>query len=160
VVRDVDADLEALRDIHERLEAAENDGNAGYIGDLMAEDAVIMVPNFDVQQGKSECARFVGDLLPGLLAHFDRRIIYVSDEMKVIGDGVAFDRGRFRFTAVPRSGGDTTEATGKYFWLYSSVPGGSWKLSRLIHSLDEEEQGDGGRPSMMRRALTAAFRRI
>jgi uncharacterized protein (TIGR02246 family) len=158
VVRDVDADLEALRDIHDRLEAAENDGNAGYIGDLMAEDAVIMVPNFDAQQGKAECARFIGELLPGLLAHFDRRIIYVSDEMQVIGDGVAFDRGRFRFTAVPRSGGDATEATGKYFWLYSSAPGGSWKLSRLIHSLDEEEQGDGGRPSVMRRVLTAVFR--
>ncbi len=160
MVRDVQADLEELREIHDRLEAAENDGNAGYIGEMMAEDAVIMVPNFDVQQGRADCARFIGDLLPELLAHFDRRIIYVSDEMRVIGDGIAFDRGRFRFTAVPRSGGDATEATGKYFWLYSSAPGDSWKLSRLIHSLDEEEQGGGGGPSMMRRALTAVFRRI
>jgi uncharacterized protein (TIGR02246 family) len=156
----VHADLEELRDIHDRLEAAENDGNVAYIGDMMADDAVIMVPNQDVREGKAECARFIGDILPGLLQHFDRRIIYVSDEVRVMADGIAFDRGWFRFTAVPRSGGDATESTGKYFWLYTSAPGGSWKLFRLVHVLDEEERGDGGPPSVMRRALLAVSRWI
>jgi ketosteroid isomerase-like protein len=157
VTRDVQTDLEVLREIRTRLEAAENDGDAAYIGGMMADDAVLMVPNQPVREGKAACAGFIADILPGLLSHFDRRIIYVSDEVRVIGD-FAFDRGRFRFTAVPRSGGDASESTGKYFWLYSWHPVSSWKLARLVHVLDEEERGDGGKPSTMRRALSAASR--
>jgi hypothetical protein len=43
---------------------------------------------------------------------------------------------------TPKSGGATTQATGKYFWLYSWSGDQSWKLARLIVSLDEEDEED------------------
>ena len=138
MARDVQEDIRALGEIRQRLEAAENSGDADYIGDMMAEDAIIMVPSEPVQEGKTACAGFIRDMLTHLLEHFDRRITYVSAEVRVIGD-FAFDRGSFWFTVVPRSGGRTTRATGKYLWLYSYSGDGLWKLARLIVSLDEED---------------------
>jgi uncharacterized protein (TIGR02246 family) len=153
MARDVDRDIHALGDIRQRLEAAENSGDADYLGEMMAEDAVIMVPNEPVQEGKTACAGFVRDILAHLLEHFDRRITYVSAEVRVIGD-FAFDRGNFWFTVVPKSGGHTTRANGKYLWLYSYSGEGPWKLARVIVSLDEEDDDEhGGELTRWRRAL-------
>ena len=135
---DLQKDVRELEEIRERLEAAENFGDADYIGQMMADDAVIMVPNELVQEGKAACVDFVREMLAGLLERFDRRIEYVSAEVRVIGD-VAFDRGSFSFTVAPKSGGDTARASGKYFWVYWHGGDGSWKLARLIVSLDEED---------------------
>jgi uncharacterized protein (TIGR02246 family) len=136
---DVQKDVHELEEIRERLQAAENSGNADYIGQMMAEDAVIMVPNQPVQEGKAACASFIREVLAGLLGQFNRRITYVSAEVRVIGD-FAFDRGSFSFTVAPKSGGATEQARGKYFWLYSCSEHRSWKLARLIVSLDEEDE--------------------
>ncbi len=131
--------LDALHDIRRRMEAAENAGDAEAIASLFADDAVLMVPTFPVQEGAEACAGFIRDLLPGLLAHFDRRISYTSAEVRIDGDR-AFDRGLFAFTATPRAGGATNHETGKYLWLYVRPPDGGWKLSRAIMSLDEPER--------------------
>ena len=150
-------DVRALDDLRRRLEAAENEGDADYIAGLMAEDAVIMVPDFDVQEGREASARFIRSLLPGLHQHFRRRIRYVSAEIAVHGD-LAFDRGRFAFTATPRAGGETTVANGKYLWMYSRSPDGSWQLSRLVASLDEDRGNGDAPPSPLRRALLVIAR--
>ena len=118
------------------MEAAENAGNVAEIADMLAEDAVIMVPNYSVVEGKVACAAFVADVLSGLLEAFDRRIVYVSAEVRVIGD-CGFDRGTFRFTVAPRSGGETSVETGKYLFLYSRSADDAWKLARAIVNLDD-----------------------
>jgi ketosteroid isomerase-like protein len=147
-------DGEALDDLRRRLEVAENAGDADFIVGVMAEDAVIMVPDFEVQEGREASARFIREVLTGLHEHFRRRISYVSAEIAVRGD-VAFDRGTFAFTATPRSGGDTTFANGKYLWMYSRGPQGGWQLSRLVASLDEDRGPGQAAPSPLRRALGA-----
>jgi hypothetical protein len=65
--------------------AIDRDG-AVYGGDMLAEDAVIMVPSEPVQEGKAACATFVTEVTAGLREHFDRRIVYVSAEVRIIGD--------------------------------------------------------------------------
>lgn len=134
--RDDHTDIRALHDIRIRLEAAENGGDADYIAGIMADDAVIMVPGEPVQEGRAACAAFVRNMLAYLLGHFHRPITYVSAEVRVIGHW-AFDRGSFSFTVEPKSGGEPSEAHGKYLWLYSKS--GSWKLARAIVSLDEDD---------------------
>ena len=67
---------------------------------------------------------------------------YVSAEIKVIGD-YAFDWGIFSFVITPKSGGKTEHPCGKYLWLYSRAPDGSWKVARMIVSLDEEDEEEG-----------------
>lgn len=96
-------------------------------------------PDFPVQEGREACAAFVCEVLSGLLDHFHRSITYVSTEVRVIGD-YAFDRGSFSFTVVPKTGGEKSEARGKYLWLYSASADGFWKLARLIVSLDEADR--------------------
>jgi uncharacterized protein (TIGR02246 family) len=128
--------IQELDGLRRQLEAAENAGNAEYICSVFAADAVLMVPNEPVQEGRDACARFIRDLLPSLLEYFERHVSYISAEVRLIGD-FAFDRGEFSFSATPRSGGDTTEAHGKYLWLYSRSAEGSWQLARAIMSLDD-----------------------
>ena len=147
-------DVTALDVLRRRLEAAENAGDAETIANLMADDVVVMVPDFEVQEGRTAAARFIRDLLPGLHAHFRRRISYVSAEIAVHGD-IAFDRGTFAFTATPRSGGDTTFANGKYLWLYSRTTQGGWALARMVASLDEDRGLGESAPTMLRRALAS-----
>ena len=130
------ADVRAIEDILRRIEAAENTGDSSEIADMLAEDAVIMVPNQPVQEGKAACAGFVANVLAGLLEQFDRRIVYISAEVRVIGD-CGFDRGSFTFTVAPRSGGETSRETGKYLFLYSRAADDSWKIARAIVNLDD-----------------------
>ena len=109
----------------------------------MADDIVIMVPNVDVQEGKEACAEFLRGMLAWMIESLDRHIEYVSAEARVIADH-AIDRGTFAFTATPKSGGDTVHAQGKYLWLYSRDADGSWKLARMIVSLDDEPEEEDG----------------
>ena len=132
------ADVREIEDILRRIEVAENTGNSSEIVDMLAEDAVIMVPNQPVQEGRADCAAFVADVLAGLLKEFDRRIVYTSAEVRIIGD-IGFDRGSFTFTVAPRSGGEPSRETGKYLFLYSRAADSSWKIARAIVNLDDHD---------------------
>ncbi len=135
---DIEKDVRELAGIRERLEAAENAGDAEYFVETMAEDAVIMAPDHPVQEGKTACATFVREVLAGLLETFDRHITYVSAEVRVVGD-MGFDRGTFSFTVSPKTGGETIQETGKYLWIYSRASDRSWKVARAIVSLDQRD---------------------
>ncbi len=131
-------DREILTDIRRAVEAAENAGDVDYIAGLFAGDAVLMVPDFPVQEGRTACADFIRSLLPGLLSAFDRRVTYTSAEVSVLGE-MALDRGSFSFTVRPKGSRATECVTGKYLWLYEQEDG-TWKWSRIILSRDEPEE--------------------
>ena len=135
-------DIAVLNGIRDRLESAENGGDADYISAMLAEDVVLMVPNEPVCEGKPAAAGFVRDMLAGLLDTFERRIAYVSDEVLVAG-ALAFDRGHFSFTATRKDDGSATHATGKYLWLYSRGGASGWLLSRMVMSLDDPPMAEG-----------------
>ena len=128
-------DAQILAEIRERLTAAENAGDPEPICAAMADDVVLMAPNVPVQEGKVASASFVRDVLPSLLVEFERRITYTSAEVRIVGD-IAFDRGTFSISIVPRGGGFLDISTGKYLWMYARS-GTSWKLARVIVCLDE-----------------------
>jgi ketosteroid isomerase-like protein len=131
-------DHQVLHGLRQTLEDAENAGDAETIAAAMAQDVVVMVPTFEVKEGREACTGFIRDVLHGLHAKYERKVAYVSAEISVFGT-VAIDRGTFSFTTSPRSGGPAERATGKYLWLYSRGEAGSWQLARVIASLDEHE---------------------
>jgi len=133
-----ETDVRAVEAMLRRIEVAENTGDVTEITEMLADDVVIMVPNEPVQEGKAACAAFVDNTIAGLLEEFDRRIAYVSAEVRVLGD-CAFDRGTFSFTVTPRAGGDTSRERGKYLFLYSRTADDSWKIARVIVNLDDHE---------------------
>ncbi len=125
-----------IEEIRRRIESAENTGNSSPVVEMLAEDAVIMVPNQPAQEGKSACTRFLTAVMAGLFEQFDRRIAYTSAEVRVMGDW-GFDRGSFTFTIAPRAGGETSRESGKYLFLYSRRTDGSWQIARAIVNLDD-----------------------
>ena len=129
------SDSDRIRQLLRSLEAAENSGQPERLVELLAEDVVLMAPDHPVQEGKENCAAFMVRILRDLFEHFDRRIIYTSAEIRMFGSH-AFDRGRYTFSMVPKSGGDTTQGTGSYFFMYSRNSAGDWKLARAIVNQD------------------------
>ena len=136
---DVHADIRALEEIRRRIEATENAGDAEFSTGLLADDAVFMVPDFPVQNGRDACAAFLRENMPALIEVFDRHITYTGSEVRVL-DNVAFDRGEFSFTIRPRSGGRASRVTGKYFWLYARAADGGWQLSRVVVTRDDADE--------------------
>ena len=134
------SDARLLFELRERLTAAENAGDPEPICAAMADDVVLMVPSAPVQEGKAACAAFVRETLPGLLQEFERHIIYMSAEVRVLGD-IAFDRGTFEFSVVPRAGGASEVNVGKYLFLYARQDE-TWKLARIIVCLDEKAEAN------------------
>jgi uncharacterized protein (TIGR02246 family) len=137
VVTNAGSDVSAIAAIRQVLEAAENHGDAEALAALLTDDAVLMVPDFPVQEGKSACVQFVRGIMSWLLTEFVRRVTYVSAEVVVISD-VAFDRGLFSFEVSPKGGGECTRVTGKYFWLLRRTDPAGWRIARLIVSRDED----------------------
>jgi ketosteroid isomerase-like protein len=151
----VPSDTDALEAMRTRMEAAENAGDPEPIIDLLADDAVIIVPTFPVSTGLAACAAFLRELLPELLERFDRRTTYVSDELDVRGD-IAIDRGLFSFTVRPRTGGVETVEHGKYVFISQKNASG-WKMWRAIATLDERDE----RRPVLRHLLAAlAYRTL
>src|SRR5262245_54437779 len=130
------ADLSAITDIRQRFEAYENSGDTDATAELLTDDAVGIVPDYPVQEGKAAIVGFLREISVWLLAHFNRHIDYASAEVAILGD-LAFDRGTFAFDVVRKSGGPTTHVTGKYFWLLRREAGG-WRISRFIVTRDDE----------------------
>src|SRR5688572_2846734 len=91
-----DADLIAIADIRKQFEAAENADDADATGELLADEAVLIVPDYPVQEGKAACVGFIREVSSWLMAHFNRHINYVSVEVTIVDD-LAFDRGTFSF---------------------------------------------------------------
>lgn len=135
---DISLDQQQVAAVRAALEAAENAFDADAATALLAEDAVLMVPDFPVQEGKEACAAFLRETLSWLEAGFERRVEYRSDEISVDGD-IAFDRGRFVLTVTSRLQRETTHVGGKYLWLLRRVGPDDWILTRLIASRDQEE---------------------
>ncbi len=135
-----------LHDLRRRLEAAENAFDADAIAALMADDVVMMVPDYEVQEGRQTCAAFLRELLGFLQRECDRTISYVSAETWMQGDA-AYDRGTFSFTVTSKSTGRTGTVRGKYFWFYSRAGADRWLLSRAVVVRDEQpEDADDADP--------------
>jgi ketosteroid isomerase-like protein len=126
--------------IREQVQAAENAHDADALIALLADDAVLMVPDYPVQEGKAAAGRFTRALTEYFRDNLERRIAYISAEVMVLGD-IAFDRGTFAFEVRETGEGAFERVTGKYFWLLRKTRG-RWALSRIIVSRDEPEAAD------------------
>ncbi len=55
-----------------------------------------------------------------------------SEEITIVDEGFAYDRGRYSLTAQGKRGGSTTDDVGKYLVLWRKQSDGSWKIERDI----------------------------
>ena len=135
-------DLSTIDEIRQQFEAAENAGDADATAALLADDAVFIVPDYPVQEGKAAILAFLREISSWLLARFDRHVTYASAETSIVADDVAFDRGTFAFDVTRKSGGPVTHVTGKYLWLLKRDDGARWKMSRIIVTRDDDPESE------------------
>ena len=135
------ADGARISAIRTALQAAENAMAADAVASLLSDDAVLMVPDHPVQEGKLACTVFLRELLAWLSARVDRQVTYTSEEVSVVGD-MGFDRGTFVFTVSPKDGGAMSRVTGKYLWILKRAATDDWLITRLIASRDDDDEAE------------------
>jgi uncharacterized protein (TIGR02246 family) len=131
-----------VRAILKHLEAAENANDADGFVRLMADDVVLIVPDFPMQEGKAAASKFVEGVTEWQRDNLNRHISYTSAEVIVEGT-LAFDRGLFAFTVAWKGGGDTETVTGKYMLVYRRKSDkDDWQIWRVMMARDEPEESD------------------
>lgn len=100
-----------------------NAGDADAIVALYAEDATLLAPNLPPQKGRDAIKAF----WEGFLEVYTVRFESGSDTVEGRGD-LAYNRGHFRFTAVPKAKGVPGIAEdGKFVEILKKQPDGGWK---------------------------------
>ena len=128
----LESDRQAIAENLERTMHAENVGNAEFFQSACVEDVVVMPPGMPAFEGRDAAVGF----MRAFLGQFDLTIDYVSEEIRVDGD-LAYDRGTYSQTLVPRAGGKAMSEKGKFLWIYGRVTDGTWRMSRVIWNANE-----------------------
>lgn len=112
--------------------AAWNAANAEAIAALYDDDALVLYPNQSAVAGRSAILSY----FKGFFSEFEQKgFDLTSDEIEVAGPW-AFDRGTYRWQAVPRAGGDRIEDHGKYLVILRRQADGSWRVARDMDNSD------------------------
>jgi len=128
----LEGDRQAIAENRERTMHAENVGNAEFFRSACVEDVVVMPPGMRACVGRDAAVGF----MRAFLAQFDLTIDYVSEEIRVDGD-LAYDRGTYSQTLVPRTGGKAVSEKGNFLWIYGRGSDGTWRMSRVIWNANE-----------------------
>ena len=64
-------DISVIADIRQRFEASENSGDTDATAELLSDDAVLIVPDYPVQEGKAACVAFLCEVMRYLVAGAD-----------------------------------------------------------------------------------------
>jgi uncharacterized protein (TIGR02246 family) len=117
------ADLESIRSADSAFVAAANAGNVDGVIAVYAKDAALLPPNLPPQKGRDAIHSFWGGFLNAYTARFE----VGTDTIEGRGD-LAYNRGHYRFTAVPKAKGAPGVADeGKFVEILKKQPDGSWK---------------------------------
>jgi uncharacterized protein (TIGR02246 family) len=117
------ADQAGIRSADSAFVAAANAGDADKIAEVYAEDGSVLAPNLPPQKGRDAVRSFWGGFLDAYTVRFE----LASDTIEGRGD-LAYNQGRYRFTAVPKAKGVPGIADeGKFLEILKKQPDGSWK---------------------------------
>jgi uncharacterized protein (TIGR02246 family) len=116
-------DEASIRSADSAFMAAANAGDADAVAAVYADDATLLAPNLPPQKGRDAIKAFWGGFLDAYTVRFE----VASDTIEGRGD-LAYNRGHYRFTAVPKAKGVPGVADeGKYVEVLKKQPDGSWK---------------------------------
>ena len=106
--------------------------NADQLANLYTTDALVLYPNQPAVVGRSAILDYFKSSFAEL-APEDFEL--TSAEIEIVGPW-AFDRGLYRWKAVPRAGGEPISDHGKYLVILQRQPDGSWKVARDMDNSD------------------------
>ena len=127
-----EADIQAIKEIEAKWDAATNAGDPDVLLGLLTDDVILMNPNEPIKEGK-EAVRI------GILADFEEidyeNLKSIVAEVRLAGDW-AYARGTWSGTVTSKAGGESFQDTGKWIDIFERQPGGSWKVSRDMYNSD------------------------
>lgn len=126
------ADVAALRELHDQVTRAQNEGDASVFERTSASDVLVLPPDGALISGRQAHVDFNRKLFNAFTNIFDNK----SEEIVVSGDW-GFDRGTYRYTETPRAGGATVVREGNYLWLARRESDGVWRYARIIWNTRE-----------------------
>jgi uncharacterized protein (TIGR02246 family) len=112
--------------------AAWKAGDTRRIVELYSEDALVLYPDQPAVTGR----RAISEYFRKFFNEFtDTEFALTSSEVQIVG-AWAYDRGAYRWKAVPRAGGKPIEDTGKHLVILTRQGSGEWKVSRDMDNSD------------------------
>jgi ketosteroid isomerase-like protein len=124
------ADEVKIRSADSAFMAAANAADVAGILAVYSSDAALLAPNLPPQKGHDAIKAFWGGLLEAYTVRFE----VASDTIEGRGD-LAYNRGHYRFTAVPKAKGAPGVADeGKFVEILKKQPDGSWKYILDMYS--------------------------
>jgi uncharacterized protein (TIGR02246 family) len=106
--------------------------NADQLANLYTTDALVLYPNQSAVAGRIAIVAY----FKSFFAEFAQKDFELtSAEIEIVGPW-AFDRGTYRWRAVPHAGGDPIADYGKYLVILQRQTDGSWKVARDMDNSD------------------------
>jgi uncharacterized protein (TIGR02246 family) len=128
---DADADIEAIRKLHQRDMAASKSGDFETLRSLMTDDAVIMPPGGKSLTGRKE----IDDNFSRMREAMSQTEVleYVLDfkEVKILGN-YAYEWGEIRGRMRAKGSDKVESSTFKVMRILQKQPDGSWKVHRSM----------------------------
>jgi uncharacterized protein (TIGR02246 family) len=122
-VVDVEADIEAIKNVTEKWEVAYNDSDIDSLMSLYADNSVRIPANQPIVIGK-EAVRNSFQQEFDLLTNQEDDVVV---EAQVSGD-LAFTRGTWKNIETPKAGGESRTVNGNWITILKRQPDGSWKI--------------------------------
>ena len=122
-VVDVEADIEAIKNVTEKWEVAYNDSDIDSLMSLYADNSVRIPANQPIVIGK-EAVRNSFQQEFDLVTNQEDDVVV---EAQVSGD-LAFTRGTWKNIVTPKAGGESRTVNGNWTTILMRQPDGSWKI--------------------------------
>jgi uncharacterized protein (TIGR02246 family) len=131
---DIEADIQAQKDIVEKFDAALNSGDLEGFLDLYTEDAVRLPPGEEPILGKEALRTAIQQWFD----QYEAQVHNVVVDARVSGD-FGFARGTWEANLAPKDGGETMQQGGAWVSIHERQTDGSWKTIWEIWNLGSTE---------------------
>jgi uncharacterized protein (TIGR02246 family) len=124
-------DRSIILELEERYIAATNASDLMEFDELYAEDALLMMPDRPVVQGREAIVAHYREFFRSIKA----RIASVVSEVEVL-ETIVYARGAFNYSMAPKMGGEAIVMKGKFINLYKKDEMDEWRIWRSINNID------------------------